>query len=355
MSNSENERYDAGELLKFGAALFAAAGLPAARARGVSEVLLEGDLLGHTTHGFALLGPYLKELQEGRMKIEGAPRVVADHGSAVTWDADYLPGPWVIREAIAVAKERLAECPLVTVAIGRCHHIACLQAYLKPVTDQNLMVLLTCTDPRHQSVAPYGACEPVFSPNPLACGIPTTGDPVLVDISMSTTAMGQCVRAAKEGKRLPGKWLVGPDGQPADDPALLVNHQKGALYTLGGADLGYKGFGLALMLEAMTSGLAGHGRADDDARWGCSALVQLIDPEKFGGRESFLRETSFLGDACRAAKVADGKPPVRLPGQGALARRAEQLADGVKMRSDIMDPLKDWARDLGVLVPDSRS
>jgi len=355
MNESEIKRYDAEELLEFGAALFAAAGLSASRARDVSEVLLEGDLLGHTTHGFALLGLYLKELKEGGMTIEGEPRVVADHGSAVTWDADYLPGPWVIREAIAAAKKRLSDHPLVTIAIGRCHHIACLQAFLKPVTDENLMVVLMCTDPCNRWVAPFGAVQPVFSPNPLAVGIPTSGEPVLIDISMSTTAAGQCVRAAKAGKKLPGKWLVGADGQPSDDPAPLVNKQEGALYTLGGSDLGYKGFGLTLMLEAMTSGLAGHGRADGNALWGCSALLQLIDPEKFGGRAAFLRETSFLGDACRAAKVANGKPPVRLPGQGALARRAEQIKNGVKLRPEIKTSLEDWARDLGVPVPAARS
>jgi L-lactate dehydrogenase len=81
----------------------------------------------------------------------------------------------------------------------------------------------------------------------------------------------------------------------------------------------------------------------------------LIDPEKFGGRAAFLRETTFFGDACRAAKVAEGEPPVRLPGQGALARRADQLANGVKMRREIVTSLEEWARELDVPVPVARS
>ena len=240
--------YQADVLAEFGAALLRSAGLSERQAEDVSEVLLEGDLLGHTTHGFALLGPYLNELQEGRMTTQGEPCVVADHGSALTWDADYLPGPWVVRQAITRARERLTSHPLVTIAIGRCHHIACLQAYLDPVTRDNLMIVLMCTDPANRWVAPHGAVEPVFSPNPLAIGIPTSGEPVLIDISTSTTAAGQCVRAAEAGRRLPGPWLVDKDGRSTDDPAPLVNDKQGALYTLGGEDLGYKGFGLALML-----------------------------------------------------------------------------------------------------------
>lgn len=345
------DRYAAADLVAYGTALLRAAGLPGERSLNVSEVLVEGDLLGHTTHGIALLAPYLEEIESSRMATEGEPTVVSDHGSASTWDAHYLPGPWVVWQAISEARRRLTEHPLVTIAIGRCHHIACLQAYLRPVTSDNLMIVLMCTDPANRWVAPFGAVEPVFSPNPIAVGVPTEGDPVLIDISTSTTAAGQCVRAADAEARLPGPWLVGADGRPTDDPGPLVRRREGALYPLGGEDLGYKGFGLALILEAMTSGLAGHGRSVGDARWGCSVLLQLIDPERFGGREAFLRETGFLSKACREAKTPPGKPPVRLPGEGALRRRAEQLEYGVRVRSDTMSSLAEWAARFGLQFP----
>jgi L-lactate dehydrogenase len=200
-------------------------------------------------------------------------------------------------------------------------------------------------------VAPPGAVEPVYSPNPIAAGIPTDGEPLLIDISTSTTAAAVCVRAAKAGQHLPGPWMLDADGHPTDDPRPLVEHKVGALYPLGGADLGYKGFALGVLLEAMTSALAGHGRHAHEARWGCSIFMMLIDPAHFGGREAFTREASYLAAASRAAAVAPGHSRVRMPGDQALRRRADQLARGIALYPDILPALRPCARDLNVEIP----
>src|SRR6185436_17317456 len=146
-------RYRPDALVLFAIGLLEAAGLPADRARAVAEVLVEGDLLGHTTHGLDLLALYLRELEAGAMARAAEPETIADHGSALTWDGGYLPGPWLVRRAIAVARDRLASHAVVTVIIRRSHHIACLQAYLKPVTDDGLIVLLCSSDPSTGGVA----------------------------------------------------------------------------------------------------------------------------------------------------------------------------------------------------------
>ena len=92
-SSATAVRFRAEELFRFGESLLASAGLPGDRAHDVAEVLLEGDLLGHTTHGFALLPLYLKSLVEGGMEKEGEPaETISDHGSAFTWNGRYLPG-----------------------------------------------------------------------------------------------------------------------------------------------------------------------------------------------------------------------------------------------------------------------
>ncbi len=128
-------RYEADGLLEFATQLLTRTGLADERARVVAEVLLEGDLLGHTTHGLDLLPRYLGELQAGRMARAGEPETLSDRGCALTWDGKRLPGPWLVRQAIRAARQRLERHPLAVVVIRRSHHIACLQAYLKPVTD----------------------------------------------------------------------------------------------------------------------------------------------------------------------------------------------------------------------------
>ena len=344
-------KFDAANLQGFGQSLLMAGGLAEDRARDVAEVLLEGDLLGHTTHGFALLPAYLKAVQERTMETVGEPGVVADHGSSLTWDGRYLPGPWLVRRAIAVARTRLVEYPVVTVCIRRSHHIGCLQEYLQHVTEAGLVILLCCSDPASRTVTPHGGVAPRFSPNPLAAGIPTDGDPILIDISTSSTSNGLCNRLAAAGERLPGPWLVDHDGDATDDPRVLDGQPGGAILPLGGMDLGYKGFALALLGEALTNALGGHGRADDESRWGASVFLQILDPERFGGRTSFLREMSFLSRLCQETPVRPGKPSVRLPGQAALLRRKEQLASGVTLHPTILPALVPWATTLDVQLP----
>ena len=348
---SKSRCFSAADLLRFGELLLVAAGLSPDRAHDVADILLEGDLLGHTTHGFALLPAYLKSLQDGLMEKNGEPVTLADHGAALTWEGRYLPGPWLVRRAVAAAQARLETLPVVTVVIGQSHHIGCLQAYLKPVTDAGFMILLSSSDPAGRTVAPHGGIAPRFTPNPLAAGIPTNNGPILIDLSTSTTANGLCQRLAAAGERLPGPWLIDQAGQTTDDPRVLFNGQGGSLLPLGGLDLGHKGFALSLIVEAMTSALAGHGRADDVKRWGASVFLQIINPNFFGGRAAFLRETSFFAQSCMETPVRPGQSPVRLPGQAALVRRAAQLANGVALHPTILPALLPWAETLRVPVP----
>jgi L-lactate dehydrogenase len=285
------------------------------------------------------------------METAGEPATLHDRGSALTWDGRRLPGPWLVKRAIEAARERLTSHPLATVAIRRSHHIGCLQAYLKPVADEGLVILLTCSDPSTGGVAPHGGVASRITPNPIAAGFPTGGDPVLIDVSMSTTTNARTRQLYEAGKRLPGPWLVDAEGQATDDPTALFGDQPGAILPLGGLDLGHKGFALALLVEALTSGLAGYGRADDPKDWGASVFLQLIDPEAFGGREAFLRQTNRVAELCRSSRVAPGAPPVRLPGEGALRRRADQLREGVALEPSIVSALRSWSERWEVRFP----
>jgi len=191
------------------------------------------------------------------------------------------------------------------------------------------------------SVAPYGAVAGRYTPNPIAAGCPTDGDPVLMDISASTTTNGMTARMnrAGRGERLPGLWLIDNQGNASDDPRVMLSDPPGAILPLGGVEQGYKGFALGLLVEALTSGLSGYGRADDAKGWGASVFMQLLDPAAFGGRERFTRETGWLAQACRTASVKPGAPPVRLPGERALALRRQQLASGVALHPEVMPAL----------------
>lgn len=345
------ERYASADLLRFGTDLFAAAGMPRERAEVVSEFLVEADLMGHDTHGLNLAPGYLGALEKGGMPKAGEPDVVADRGGALTWDGKYLSGPWLVWRAMQEGFARARTHGVATIVIRRSHHIACLAAFLPKATERGFAMTLMSSDPANQGVAPHGSFQPTYTPDPIAFGYPTDGDPVLIDISASSTTLGLAGRLQASGERMPGKWLVDSSGEATDDPAVLKANPPGAILPLGGIDRGHKGFGLGLMVEALTAGLGGYGRADAPSSWGASVFLQMVDPEAFGGRDAFVRETGFLAALCRAAAVPPGRPPVRMPGDGALARKRKQLAQGVELYPTIMRDLAPWADKLGVVAP----
>jgi L-lactate dehydrogenase len=353
MSDTASARYSAQDLLEFATALLAKNGLSHERADIVAEILLEADLMGHTTHGLHLLAPYLKELETGMMTKEGEPIVTVDRGSTLAIDGCYLPGPWLIVKALDIAFERIQAHSVITIVIQHSHHIGCLAAYAKRATDKGLFMLLACSDPNERAVAPYGGIRPVYSPDPLAAGIPTQGEPIILDISMSATAMGLLGRMNQQGQRLSHPWLMDNEGNLSDDPGVFCTDPRGSILPLGGTDLGYKGFALGILIEALTAALSGQGRSNPPQRWGASVFLQVIDPQGFGGLDFFIQETQWLAEACRKNPTKPGDPPVRLPGSRALQNRKEQMQKGVALYPTILPALQPWAKKLGVPLPPS--
>jgi LDH2 family malate/lactate/ureidoglycolate dehydrogenase len=351
MTEQPAARYRAAELVDFAAGLFGAAGLEDEKARTVAEVLVEGDLLGHTTHGLALAAPYLQAIADGSMTRQGAPDVVSARGGASCWDGRRLPGPWLVVQAIEAALARVPEHGLAAVAIRESHHIGCLAAYLERATARGCMILLTCSDPSEASVAPFGGREAVFTPDPLAAGIPTAGDPILIDMSASITTNGMTARLRSQGRRFPGPWALTAEGAASDDPNVLFTQPPGTLLPTGGKDHGHKGYNLALTIEALSQGLSGHGRADPPTGWGASVYVQVMDPGAFGGADDFIRQTSFIAAACRSNPPAPDAQAVRLPGQQGLARKRQALSEGVRLYPGIMERLGAWGEKLAVATP----
>jgi len=237
------------------------------------------------------------------------------------------------------------------VVVRRSHHIACLQAYLKRATDRGLVMLLISSDPSCGSVTPYGGCTPLYTPNPIAAGLPTDGEPILMDISTSTTTNGLTQRLYDAHRDLPHRWLIDNEGRTSSDPAVLFSEPPGAILPLGGMESGHKGFALGLLVEALTASLGGFGRGDGPQRWGASVFIQIIDPGAFGGLEDFKRETGWLAAACRNTPGLPGGSGVRLPGQRGLELRREYLANGVQLAPSVMPLLAPWAAKLGIALP----
>ena len=327
--------------------LFERAGADAEVAQVVTRVLLEGELLGHRTHGLNLVSRYIGGMQEGKVKARAQVlEQVSDSGISSVFDGHYLLGPYCVSRALDCAAKGATAQGIGIAVVRRASHIGCLAAYLKPFTDQGLVAMVYSSDPSVGLVCAHGGIDPIYTPNPIAAGIPTQGEPILLDVSMSTVTLGLVGQCRDAGSRLPHPVLVSNDGQLSDDPGDFFTRPQGSILPLGGQAFGHKGFALALLVEALTSGLAGHGRKDAPEQWGASATAVVIDPRFFGGLAAFTDETSFLGRLVLASRPLDPERPVRLPGQAGLALRRQALEQGVSLSPQLLADLDRLAGQL---------
>ena len=347
---SSHHHYDLDTVRHFTNDLFRIAGLSIEGASAVADILIEADLLGHTTHGLALVPWYLDAAASGAMRLDGEAEILVDRGACITWDGRRLPGAWLASKAIDLAVARAETYGTVTVVVRDCGHVGALAAYLEKATSRGLMLLMACSTPSVAGVAPFGGLKAVFTPNPIAVGIPTKGDPILLDISSSITTLNRARQLAREGGKFPAEWVLDAQGNTSADPAVLV-HQGGTLLPVGGMDHGHKGYSLALLVEALTQGLSGFGRADKPTGTSVSLFVQVIDPSAFGGRDEFTRQSDHLATACRETPPRPGLDRVRLPGDRAMASKRAALSSGVALDDSIPQSLSTWLTRYGLTFP----
>jgi len=347
---SSTPRYPLVELIRLIEALFSATGLEPDKSRAIAHSLLSADSMGHSTHGLALVPMYLDAARSGVMTLSGEMEVVNDRGGCVTWNGRRLPGAWLISRAIDTALARIDQHGVVTVAIANSHHTGALAVYLPRLTERGLMVQLVCTGPAAKGVAPFGGSEPLFTPNPIAAGIPTKGDPVLLDISSSITTLNSARQLVARGERFPAMWAMDQNGQPSDDPNVVVSG-GGSLLPVGGFDHGHKGYGMAILAEALTQAVPGYGRADEPKGTTLGIYLQVTDPQAFGGLDAFTRQSQWLVDACHANAPLPGGPRVRLPGEHALVRQRQAQQEGVPLSQVTVDALVPLAAAAGLAWP----
>src|SRR5689334_22832931 len=100
-------RRPADELTRFAQSLFVAAGLEPEKSAAVGRLLLLTDMMGRRTHGLAQAAAYLEQLANGGMTKAGQPEIVRDAGATFVWDGNYLPGLWLMEQAMQAGFERL--------------------------------------------------------------------------------------------------------------------------------------------------------------------------------------------------------------------------------------------------------
>ena len=137
---------------------------------------------------------------------------------------------------------------------------------------------------------------------------------------------------------------------------MLFADPPGTILPTGGLDHGHKGYGLALMIEALTQGLGGFGRVEAPTRVGASVFVQVLDPAAFGGAEALppRRPAGCAAPVPRAPPAPGGRARAA-PRRGGAGPPPAALAEGVELYPGMMEGLAARAQRIGVAVPELRT
>ena len=347
-------RYPSEALCRFTSEVLGHLGLSDGDAAIGAAALIDADLAGIDTHGIANLAThahYVEGLRTGQVDPQPNVTVVRDAPVAAAWDSGHGFGPVVAHRAMstAIAKAESAGVGMVTVRRGR--HFGANGYFAEMAAERGLMAMVTANTP--VIGIPPGGLHPLVGTNPFAFAAPVgDGPPLIVDIAMTAVSGSKVAAARHAGDLVPEGWVVDADGTPSTDPG--ASRSGGGLELLGGQVAGHKGFGLALMVDALGM-LAGNGSGIWQAayspdwsqgQWFAAWRVDLfIDAQEFGA------EMRRVADHIAGAGTKPGFR-VLLPGARRAACRTERASRGIPLADEVVEPLRRLASEMGVTFPE---
>ena len=336
-------------LRRFIEQVFAAAGAPAADAATVAEVLVEADLRGVESHGSTRVAGYLSMIRLGLLNPKPDVRVLRDSPTTAMLEGDRAFGIVVAKRAMQLAIDKARGAGLGCVTARNVTHTGLVGFYPMMAARAGFIGLAMNNGPA--ILPPFGGTTPTYATNPFAAAFPAgCREPIVLDMATSVVAGGQLRLAAKKGGEIPDTWALDRHGKPTTDPVEAIQH--GFMQWAGG----YKGFGLATVVEVLGGVLSG-GLFGTDVPpmkdFGreplvTSAFYLAIDPERFMPIEEFRARIDRLVDHVKASEVASGVEEVFIAGEPEARRKAERLRDGIPVSAVVLEELGGVARGLGL-------
>ena len=327
---------DAQALLELAVTALKRAGANDRMAEATARHLVRAEAQGLATHGMSRVPFYCAMLRNGRNDGTARPRLLAERAGACLIDnADGLPyvsAQWAIDEAIQRARRN----GIAFAGITNSAHVGVLGIHLQPVAQAGLVGLAFTNSPA--AIPPWGGRRPLFGTNPVAAAFPRReGEPVVIDLALTTVVRGRIMMAMRKGEKIPEGWALDRNGKPTTDPEEAIN--RGSLFPIGGA----KGAMLALMFELICAALTGSAigpEADsffseqgNRPRIGQAFLA--IDPAALAGMDRYFERVQSVVDTM----LAD--PEVRLPGARRFAAEKSARAQGIEVPEGLLAQIEE--------------
>lgn len=338
------------DIVKRSEAVFKKAGLSDEDAKIITGVLLETEMRGVFTHGFFRLERYIKCIKSGGIKANGQYDVLFDSPSWAQIDGKGNLGIIISYKAMKLAMEKAKATGVGIVNVRGSHHFGAAGYYTSMCADNGMAGISMSNGDR--MIAATGSAAKVIGNNPFSYAFPAGKyGKIVYDIAMSPTSDIKVLQAEKEGKLLPEGWLIDKNGNPTVDPSEYL--KGGILIPFGG----YKGYGLAMMVELFGAALSGAAMTKDVHAWNADPEVcgnvghffMAIDISKLGNPDEYKARVDGLIDEIKSAKKAVGVERIYYPGEIESEKMAACLARGtLDIADSTMEAVERVEKELGL-------
>lgn len=354
-SNASKEQGNAQRVMLLEMERFARAALEEVGANDLTVEALIGALshasgLGVDSHGYRLLPHYLEGFTRGRLNPRPSPRFIAGKGGAAVLDADdahgAVGGYEAARQAVALARHN----GIGAVAVRNSSHFGPAGAYALAIAEQGMMGLAFCNS--DSFVRLQGGAQRFHGTNPIAAAAPTDGGrPWLLDMATSAIPFNRVQLSQALGLSLPPDVAADADGQFVTNPA-----QAAMLAPLGGALFGYKGAGLAGLVEIFSCAFSDSPLSvelppmisdDMETPRHLGAFVLALDPDAFGGGTVFRAVVSRYISHVRQSRAAEGHR-VMAAGDREWEEQTRRCAEGIRLDQGTVDALNFFAAERSI-------
>ncbi len=237
-------------------------GVPVQDADIVVDVLISSDLRGIESHGVGRLKMYIDRILDGRQKATTRFEIIKESPGTALIDGHHGMGHVISYKAMQLAIDKAEKVGIAAVSVRNGTHFG-ITGYYPRMAIQRGMAGMAFTNAR-PSISPTFGSDPLLGTNPIAFGVPSDEEcPFLLDMATSISQRGKIEVAEREGKTIHEGIAIDKEGNYATDPTKLLKmfgEKAASLLPLGGAGeelAGYKGYGLAVMVEIVSSAFSG--------------------------------------------------------------------------------------------------
>lgn len=332
--------------------VFRSLDVPDSEIRMVADALMEATLSGYNAHGVMRVPKYADQLQDGTIVAGAAFEIIRQTAASAYVDAGRGLGQVTATRAVNLACAKAADTGIGCVSTRNSNDIGRLGSYLfEPARSGFLSILVANDTGGLLSVAPHGGAERFFSTNPIAAGIPTDDEPIVIDMATAATSRGSLRMAANRDSHIAEGWLIDRQGQSVIKPDRFFKDPKNvALLPLGGLLCGHKGFALQLLVDVLAGAIGGAGTSTGhDSGIEANAMFTIaIDPEHFVSRSRFIEMVSDMVRALKTVNTLPGVDEIVIPGHRAARERRRRLELGIPLDSVTCQNLQSVLERLGI-------